>query len=391
MKRTISVMVGKGSLKHNSREFLAANVDPERTHLNIEYCNDDIRDVYHDIFDAAQERHNERQKRADRRIEDYYEKICAGKQEKPFHEIIVQIGNCNDTGATTEAGERACAALDEYYRGFQARNPNLRVFSSHLHNDEATPHSHIDFVPFITGSKRGMDTRVSLKQALAAQGFHGGTRRETEWSQWVESEKQQLAIVMERHGFERMDLGTHEKHLSVLEYQKKMRAAEVKELEDRLNADYEEAGELEVRLSHLREIDTKVQELQKELSTSPDYQLPEPPALMSAKSYMTKLVHPLIDRVKKLLLSMVAHYMELKRDYDTLSRKYSRAVQDKSQYGSRIDELVTENNQLKKESRDYRLLRKVFGNEQIDQMLVRARFAQEQQHIDRAVKYNPER
>ena len=136
MKRTISVMVGKGSLKHNSREFLAANVDPERTHLNIEYCNDDIRDVYHDIFDAAQERHNERQKRADRRIEDYYEKICAGKQEKPFHEIIVQIGNCNDTGATTEAGERACAALDEYYRGFQARNPNLRVFSSHLHNDE---------------------------------------------------------------------------------------------------------------------------------------------------------------------------------------------------------------------------------------------------------------
>ena len=148
---------------------------------------------------------------------------------------------------------------------------------------------------------------------------------------------------------------------------------------------------LEVRLSHLREIDTKVQELQKELSTSPDYQLPEPPALMSEKSYMTKLVHPLIDRVKKLLLSMVAHYMELKRDYDTLSRKYSRAVQDKSQYGSRIDELVTENNQLKKESRDYRLLRKVFGNEQIDQMLVRARFAQEQQHIDRAVKYNPER
>ena len=196
---------------------------------------------------------------------------------------------------------------------------------------------------------------------------------------------------MERHGFERMDLGTHEKHLSVLEYQKKMRAAEVKELEDRLNADYEEAGELEVRLSHLREIDTKVQELQKELDTSPDYQLPEPPPLMSAKSYMTKLVQPLIDRLRKLLLKMVAHYMDLKCDYDTMSRKYSRAVQEKAQYGSRIEELVTENNQLKKENRDYRLLRKVFGNEQINRMLARAKFAQEQQHIDRAVKYNPER
>ena len=117
-----------------------------------------------------------------------------------------------------------------------------------------------------------------------------------------------------------------------------------------------------MRLSHLREIDTKVQELQKELDTSPDYQLPEPPPLMSAKSYMTKLVQPLIDRLRKLLLKMVAHYMDLKCDYDTMSRKYSRAVQEKAQYGSRIEELVTENNQLKKENRDYRLLRKVFGN-----------------------------
>ena len=46
--------------------------------------------------------------------------------------------------------------------------------------DEATPHLHIDFVPFTTSSKRGLDTRVSLKQALAAQGFKGGSRGDTE-------------------------------------------------------------------------------------------------------------------------------------------------------------------------------------------------------------------
>ena len=76
--------------------------------------------------------------------------------------------------------------------------------------DEATPHIHIDFVPFITGSKRGLDTRVSLKQALAAQGFKGGTRRETEWGQWVQAEKEQLSAVMERYGFEWEHKGTHE-------------------------------------------------------------------------------------------------------------------------------------------------------------------------------------
>ena len=90
-------MVGKGSLNHNSREFYASNVDPNRSHLNIEFCCEDIRNVYHELFDEAQERFNAKQTRNDRRIEDYYEKICSSKQEKPFHEIVLQIGNKDDT------------------------------------------------------------------------------------------------------------------------------------------------------------------------------------------------------------------------------------------------------------------------------------------------------
>ena len=109
MKRTISAEVGKGSVNHNSRKFKAANVDPERTHLNIEYCNEPIKQVYHKLFDEALERYNAKQTRSDRRIEDYYEKIRTGKQEKPFHELIIQIGNRDDTGSGTEIGEQAKA------------------------------------------------------------------------------------------------------------------------------------------------------------------------------------------------------------------------------------------------------------------------------------------
>lgn len=97
--------------------------------------------------------------------------------------------------------------------------------------DEATPHLHIDFVPFTTGNKRGLDTRVSLKQALAAQGFRGGSRSETEWNQWVQSEKEQLAAVMGRHDIEWEHKGTHEKHLSVLDYKKQERSKEVEKLD----------------------------------------------------------------------------------------------------------------------------------------------------------------
>ena len=191
MKRTISAMRGKGSLTHNRRDFIAENVNSSRTPLNVEYRNEDIRTVYHELFDDALAHYNEKQTRRDRVIDDYYEKIRTGKQEKPFEELIIQIGNKDDMNATSENGQLARQILDEYMQSFQQRNPTLRVFSAHLHMDEATPHLHIDFIPFTTGSKRGLETRVSLKKALEELGFAGGTKSHTELNQWIESEKQE--------------------------------------------------------------------------------------------------------------------------------------------------------------------------------------------------------
>ena len=231
MERTISAMIGKGSVNHNTRAFTAKNVDKNRSADNVEFCQEDIKQVYHKLFDEALERYNAKQKRKDRMIDNYYEKIRRGKQEKLFHEVIFQIGNKDDMNAKSEEGLLAKRILTEFMDEFQARNPYLYVFSAHLHMDEETPHLHIDFVPYITGSKRGLDTRVSLKSALAAEGFAGGTRGATELNQWIASEKQELATVMERYGVEWLQKGTHEKHLSVLEFEKKERAKEVAELD----------------------------------------------------------------------------------------------------------------------------------------------------------------
>ena len=234
MARTISGMMGKGSVNHNTRAFSAKNVDKERSRDNVEFCHKDIKAVYHELFDEALERYNAKQKRSDRKIDNYYEKIRQGKQEKLFHEVIFQIGNKDDMNVRSEEGQLAKQILSDFMADFQSRNPNLHVFSAHLHMDEETPHIHIDFVPVITGSKRGLDTRVSLKGALAAQGFEGGTRGATEWNQWIESEKKELAAVMERYGVEWLQKGTHNKHLSVLDYEKQERAKEVAELDSQL-------------------------------------------------------------------------------------------------------------------------------------------------------------
>lgn len=235
MERTISMMVGKGSLNHNNRTFTAKNVDAERSKCNKVYVKESIKKVYHALFDEALAAYNSKQTRADRRIDNYYEKIRTGKQEKLFHELIVQIGNRDDTNCGMVESVYAQLALEEYMEGFQERNPNLRVFNAVMHLDEETPHLHIDYVPFSTGNKRGLETKVSLKGALKAQGFVGTGRFDTEWKRWVESEKQCLADIMERYQMEWLQKGTHEKHLSVYDYEKKMRKAEVAELEQEIS------------------------------------------------------------------------------------------------------------------------------------------------------------
>ena len=350
MQRTISAMVGKGSVNHNSRKFRAENVDGTRTHLNIDYCNENIKTVYYELFDEALERYNAKQTRSDRKIKDYYEKIRSSKQEKPFHEIILQVGGKGNMNADTENGELAKQILDEYYQGFQERNPQLRVFSAHLHMDEATPHLHIDFVPFTTGSKRGLDTRVSLKQALATQGFKGGSRGDTEWSQWVQSEKEQLAAVMERYGIEWEHKGTHEKHLSVLDYKKQEREKKVAALGAK------DLSKLEI-----------------ELDTAPKYQLPEPEKFMTAKAYRTKMAEPLVKKLKALVKTVLARCLEGWDNYHRLNTANAQLYRTNQRLEKVNERLTEENTRLKAENKDYSLLRKVFGRKQIDDLLEQAR------------------
>lgn len=373
MKRTISAMVGKGSVNHNSRKFKAENVDAERSHLNVDYCNENIKKVYHELFDEALARYNAKQTRADRKIENYYEKIRSSKQEKPFHELILQIGDKENMGAESENGQLARQVLDAYYREFQARNPNLYVFSAHLHMDEATPHLHIDFVPFTTGSKRGLDTRVSLKQALAAQGFKGGSRGDTEWSQWVLSEKEQLAAVMERYGIEWEQKGSHEKHLSVLDYKKQQRTEEIERLESKITDKQTEFETLSKRIENFDKGTTALSQMQNALENAPEYQLSEPQGFMTAKSYKSKVAEPLIKRLKSLIKTLMVRCFQAIDDYQRLNQTNASLYRSNERLKSQNRQLTSDNNRLREEIKNYKLLRKVFGSRQIDSLLEQAR------------------
>ena len=445
MKRTISFMTGKGSVNHNSRKFHAKNTDPERSCLNVEYCNENVKDVYHELFDEALTRYNEKQTRSDRRIDDYYEKIRSGKQEKPFHEIILQIGDKDNMGAKTENGRLAARVLDKYMRDFQRRNPTLRVFSAYLHMDEATPHLHIDFVPYTTGSKRGLDTRVSLKQALSALGFKGGTRRETELNQWVAYEKEQLAAVMLEHGIEWEKKGTHEKHLSVLDFEKKEWAKEVAELEQSISDGKERLSDIQIQhrkavqeteqirqkgeairqeVSELSETsdllkeqattlaedkkkllsdNVKLEKQQKKLQQDIEkmvqskavmernihaydedekWQLPEPAALMSAKAYKDKKAFPLVEKLKETIKALTIKCVQLAEQGKKLKEKVTRQEQQISRLTDKVMEQSDIIDRLQEKTADLGRLERYFGREQVQSIVERSKA------LERAEKEN---
>ena len=348
-------MRGKGSLSHNSRQFIAENVDSSRTPLNIEYRNEDIRAVYHELFDGALARYNEKQTRRDRVIDDYYEKIRTGKQEKLFEELIIQIGNKDDMNASSENGQLARQMLDEYMQSFQERNPTLRVFSAHLHMDEATPHLHIDFIPFTTGSKRGLETRVSLKKALEALGFTGGTKSHTELNQWIESEKQALASIMARHDIEWEQKGTHEEHLSVLDYKKQERSKEVAALETQIGALQEQTANAETMLSEKQERIDDIAPILKNTEKfvrkydDPERLLPEAGILESGKAFREKKALPILEKLLKYARSLFRENTELKAKMQKLEKENTAFKSANWNHTNEIVKLKMENRELKKD------------------------------------------
>ena len=368
--------------------------------------------------------------------------------------------------------------------------------------DEETPHLHIDFVPYITGSKRGLDTRVSLKSALAAEGFAGGTRGATELNQWIASEKQELATVMERYGVEWLKKGTHEKHLSVLEFEKKERAKEVAELDsqkqeissvvlqlgeavsvkkqelqnvtiekelaeeaiqkaneertiaqqekevllagnqnlrmentrlesrkDRLRMENHDLKQKQLQLqtdneeleqrndslksdnqvlrqkyndlqqnnvqlekqqnelkSHIEQMVQSAQLLQRDVrkyDEAPEWQLPEPGAFASAKSFRDKVVMPFVNKLKTLIKNLTIQCVRLKEEVIQLRKEKKRLSDDVEFYKGKIKNMSDRTELLQEKADDLERVKRYAGAEQIDTIIRKVKV---QEHTEQQIR-----
>lgn len=233
IKRSLSYSQGGGYLPHTDRTIQPSNADPDRTKNNIVLVNESLSEAYEKIFGEAQAEYNAKQKRSDRKIDDYFCKLFGvsandksakailqnDNKQKSFYEYVIGIGGSYDTGLTTwenelgemvkanpKAAQLAADCLREYITGneaagvpsYEERNPNFHLVKAIIHMDEKTPHLHTDLVPFCDGFKKGMSRQQGIAKALEAMGYGTG---KTAIADWQEAERKVLREICERHGF----------------------------------------------------------------------------------------------------------------------------------------------------------------------------------------------
>lgn len=372
IERSVSITLDRGNtigcIEHNARDTFPDHADPTRTGFNKKLCAVPLAKAYSDLFEHVIKEHIERtKKRGKAKLLNSLEYMQRFK--KPYREIIVMIGNMYDTPADSEIGKKAAEILVAYYEVFVARNPYLYVIDAHLHMDEATPHLHIDFIPWGEGYENWLSRRMSFARALKMQGFENGTRGYSVYMRWVESEKQALGEIMERFGFEWVDLGTHEQHRNIHVYKHMELEKDIANLEhmkEDLKADIMclMDGQVDVR-----SIERYRGELQDKLERDPEYQLTEPTGLMSAKKYMYSVAAPLFERFRKLLRDLVERLIKAKA-------ALTIALNEKAELERTIRDLKRENNILmrqldneKQRSKDLSLLKESIGYDNADRIL----------------------
>ncbi|PHG07237.1 plasmid recombination protein [Bacillus toyonensis] len=244
----------QSSLSHNNRENIYGNpgIDPARLHENIYFVQKDIRSVYKDVFQEAVDKYNEKQKRNDRKIDDYYNKVHKDDKTHEQRELVVAIGEGKDDPKYREAKKEA---LKRYAEAFQERNPNLAVYNMVLHDDEANPHLHINYVPNFESS-RGLTRRVGMDRALQQQGVEGTGRKLI--AHWREVETAYIEQLAKEHipNFERANVGSH-KYMKVRQYKEYAEAKSIVE-----NQVQEKEKKLQVIDHHLKSDEEKVNELE---------------------------------------------------------------------------------------------------------------------------------
>lgn len=406
MSVSLAKSVDKTNIKHNNREMNEkekaknAHIDYTKSDENKYLIQKDIRELYREEFDGPLAKYNAKQKQKSRRIDDYYKHVKSGKKTAPQHEMIIQIGDKDDFEDNEENKEKANYILEKWLEGFQERNPQLKVYNAVIHNDEASPHLHLNFVPVAHGYKNGLEKQPSFEKALLNQNPNLNNKRP--FMEWRENEVAEVEKLMNEVGIKRKLVGTND-YKDVNEYKEKQdEKAKLEQLTkevDEQKEKYERKVEsYKEPLAELERLESTVKDHKSMFGKKDGKLVPEETYEMLKMGYVKGVV-------KEEDSEKVAEYDSLERDLELtekmleVSRQQTKEAQLKrvnekkrheeemeqekkrheaelkksaAEYERKLAELATKNSDLQQENSK---LRNVIGEERNDSKALRERLS----------------
>ena len=254
------------NIRHNNRELTEKefmsdahkHIEREKSKYNIQIFKRDIKDVYHELFDDALNTYNAKQKRKDRKIDDYYKHVQKSKNLDLQREFIVTVGNKADWERLSFEEKREVGeALERYVRDFNERHSNMTIYNAVVHLDEAgAPHAHFNVVPTATGYKNGLAVQPSFRKALEQEGF-GPSGRE-QFKAFRDAEIHRLHEFVHEIGIDRKagqtnDIKDMREYKDAMEYIENRRSSQIVKIQREEQAHEEKMNELNERLRQQEE------------------------------------------------------------------------------------------------------------------------------------------
>lgn len=254
------------NIRHNNRELTEKefrsdahkHIQREKSKYNIQIFKRDIKDVYHDLFDDALNAYNAKQKRKDRKIDDYYKHVQKSKNLDLQREFIVAVGNKADWEKLSfEEKQEVGEALARYVRDFNERHDNMTIYNAIVHLDEGgAPHAHFNVVPTANGYKNGLSVQPSFRKALEQEGF--GPSGHEQFKAFRDAEVHRLHEFVHEIGIDRKagqtnDIKDMREYKDAMEYIENRKSSQIVKIQREEQAHEEKMRELNERLKQQEE------------------------------------------------------------------------------------------------------------------------------------------
>ena len=154
--------------KHNLRDY-----DKHKELIRVIYGTDnivnDVKQVYLDEFEESRIEYNNKQTRNDRKIDNYFAKVCDSQNDVAC-EIIIELGDMDFWNNKDEIYRfKMVDVYNEQIKDLMKIVPTFKIANATIHFDETSPHLHVVGVPIIENCKRGMKKQVGKSQIFTKE------------------------------------------------------------------------------------------------------------------------------------------------------------------------------------------------------------------------------